>query len=527
MPIGFDPATQQRFWYPSLFGKQLDVFNCYDRIMLLSGPSLSGKTVVSLHKIVRHLFETKDAQVAMFTKFLKNAKDGGTWKILHKQILPEWINAKVGLRYTTKTAEGVPGPKVDGQTRTPFFKIRNMHGGESECMLFSLDFDDDIEDKIKEQQFSMIYFSELDKFRDRKVLSISLPRLRMPHLTYEQHQWIADTNPSEDGEESWIYKTWFVERNINTYEEYQAYAKREGLEGMSREAFFQFKEGLQLFTFLPRENPFVDPRQLIELESAYHYDRGLYERYVNGAWVYGQGDASIHFRGVFKEHLHVMGDVSAKNEEDWIVLMPESTSFELVTGWDLGDTNHAEVTLDEKLLGGKLHFSVINEMVSIRQPISIDGFTEAVMEQMEELEEYCGRRFILEKAWSDRSSIEKYNATADTFPYKQVFAASGERIFLQKGPKKTPGSVRIRVMLLKQLLAQNRIKVSAHCTATIRMLKELKKGSTSLNYVVPDENKHVFDALTYALLMECSDELNTVGKNNLGRRITSPGLIQI
>jgi hypothetical protein len=510
-------------WYPDIWGKQVEVFNSQKRIVLLSGPSLSGKTHIALHRLVRHMWETPGAQVAMFSKLLKNAKDGGTWKILHKRILPEWINAKMGLKYTTETPEGLPGPKTDGQTRTPYFRIRNAYGGESECMLFSLDHDHDIEAKIKEMEFSMIYFSELDKFRDRKVLSISLPRLRMAHLKYEQQMWLADTNPSDEGEQSWIYELWFIIRSLESYEAYQAFCKKRGQIAMPQDAFWQLKEGLELFTFTPRENPKVDIRQLIELESSYAYDEGLYQRYVNGAWVYGDGDSSIHFKNQFKEHIHVLGNVSSPNEDEWEYINPRESSYELVTGWDLGETNHAFACIDEEVVNGRLHFAITDELVSIRQEVSIEAFTEGAMELIEDQEGLLGRPFDLEKAWSDRSSIEKYSAAAGTFPHKQVNAASGNRIFL-RGVPKAPGSVKVRVKLMKQLLAQNRIKVSAHCIYTIRMLKELKKGNTVLNYVVQDENKHIFDAITYALLMECSEELDDLAKDNVGKRQASSEL---
>jgi hypothetical protein len=58
------------------------------------------------------------------------------------------------------------------------------------------------------------------------------------------------------------------------------------------------------------------------------------------------------------------------------------------------------------------------------------------------------------------------------------------------------------------------------------MLKELKKGSggSSLDYVVHNENKHIFDALTYALLMEMAEELELGSIGNEGSR-SSGGLI--
>lgn len=518
------PRQENGIWLPDLWGKQWDVFNSHGRVILLSGPSLSGKTHIALNKICRHLWETNGAQVAMFSKLLKNAKDGGTWKILHKRIVPEWIAGKFGFAYTTYTAEGKPGAKVDGQTRTPFFRVRNYYGGESECMLFSLDHDDDIEDKIKEQEFSMIYFSELDKFRNRKVLSISLPRLRMSHLKYEQQQWMADTNPSEDGEDSWIYKLWYQEATWD-YETYLHNAKEKGIKPMTEHMFTQFQKGLELHEFKPRENPRVDPRQLEELESAYYYDAGLYARYVEGKWIYGDGDASLHFKNQFKPH-HIIGNVSDRDETQWEVITPSDSISELISGWDIGDVNHAASLIEKKpieeLINGqrvfRSHFNILDELVSIGLPVSVMDFTDAVMELIEAIETHAGRQLNLDNAWSDSSSLDKYSAVGDTFPHRQVFNASGGRIQLIGVPK-PKHSVKARVLLLKMLLAQDRIHVSAHCLRTIKMLKELKKGSTPLTYVVPDENKHIFDALTYALFHECADELERVVVPRMGQRI--------
>lgn len=500
-------------WYPDLFDRQLEVFNSRARALLVCGPRKSGKTWAVLHKVVRHLWETPGARVAMFSKTLKNSKQGGTWDDLHKIVLPEWIDARIGLQYTTNNNEGHPGWKTDGTTRTPYFKIRNMHGGESELMLFSLDNDDDIEDKIKEQRFSLIYFSELTKFESRKVLTIALPQLRMPHLRMEQQQWIADTNPGEEGDLSWIYQVWYVERTLS----YEDYCKRQGEKPkMEEQTWLSFQRRLQLIEIRPEENPHLPNEELEELKATYAYDEGLSARYVEGKWVYGDGDSSRHFRGAFNLKVHVVGDNSSPNKEEWEYLNVSPMSTEIITGWDLGDTNHAVAFIDKILVRGlKPYFSIVDEFVSIKENLSIADGTQEIMEMLEELEAAAGRKFDTDRAWSDRSSIEKYSATADTYPYLEVLAASGERFFL-RGVPKAAGSVRIRVRLVKMLLSDKRLLVSRHCVNTIKMFQHLKKGDKE--FVVQDENKHIFDAISYALLMECAEELENSSRLNPERR---------
>lgn len=527
------PVTSNGVWLPDLFGKQWDAFNSYDRALLLSGPRLAGKTWVGEHKVIRHMWETPKARVGIFTKVLKNSKDAGIWKNLSQIIMPEWLNSGIGdvtgrsIRYLTKGYDDVPGPKVDGTTRTPFFRINNMHGGESECMLFSLDNDNEAEAKLKEREFSLLYFSELSNFMDRKVLSIGLLSLRMPHLAYNQQQWIADTNPAEEGELSWIYETWWLEKNM-TYEQYCDRQKKLGRPIMKEATFVHFQSGLRVIEFTPKENPKLKPGQLEELESAYSYDPGLYARFMEGKWVYGDGEASLHFKRFFKPNIHVVGKAESPDEDEWEIPVPSETCYELVTGWDTGDVNHAAVIMERRLINHYLprtktnvkraHFVILAELVSLNTELSLEEFTNSLMEIIEELEVFSRRTFDLSPAYSDISAIERYSSTSDTFPAAEIRAASLGRIDVIGVPK-AKGSVRVRVQLLQQLLAFNRIQVAAQCYHTLEMLKKLKKGKDRLNYVLQsDPNRHVFDAITYALLMECADELEAIPRELVAQR---------
>jgi len=515
-------------WAPDLdanrLGMQWKVFNSRARALLVSGPRYSGKTIATLHKIIRHMWDTPEASVAMFSKTMKNSKEGGTWSDMQRYILPEWINANIGLYYTTFSNEGTPGPKIIGDTRTPYFKIRNRYGTESECRLFSLDHVPDIVDKVKEQRFSCIYFSELMKFEDRLVLSATMPCLRMMHLRTDQHLWLADTNPSEEGDQSWIYKLWYQER-LWSYEDYVEHCKRDSIEPDSEADFKEFQSCLELIEMYPEDNIKLDPQVLRELKRHCQYDKGLYDRDVRGLWVYGDGDASRHFRATFNPEVHVLGSAESLDEDEWTVIKPSPASVELITGWDPGDVNHAAVIIDETLVNNKKHFAVLEDLENIKQEVSIQDFTLAFMEKLEAIEADMGRKYSLERSYSDASAIEKYIAAGDTFAKFEVLAASNSRIDLIGVPKPS-GSVRIRVKLIKQLLAEKRLLISANCSAVIRMLRDLKKGKGALNYVVQDKNKHIFDALSYPLLMECAEEL-LMQNDRLTVGVRRPLLIQV
>lgn len=509
-------------WHPPLAPKQIKVYNSYARSLLVSGPRLSGKTRAVLHRVVKHLYETPGARVAMFARTLKSTHVAGSWNLLHRDIIPVWMNSQtgVGMKYTTEVG-GIPGPKTEGLSRTPVFRVTNCHGGESEMMLFSMEHDQDAEAKLKEMEASMIYFSELDKFFDRRVLTVALPSLRMGHLKYEQQMWLADCNPSEEGEDSWIYKEFYLIRNM-TYEQYVSHQRQNELPVLPEVDFTDVYRGMDVIEILPRDNPYIDQRQLQEVRVSCGADLGLYARLVEGKWVWGGGDASRHFRVAFKETAHVIGHAAPNMpEEDWIIALPGDNTLELITGWDLGDVNHSAHILDryecdfkekdpstgKEVITQKYVYVVLDENVSIGEEISHSEFTGAFMEKVSELEQRSGKGVIYNlqwHSWSDNSSF-KFNAAAGAFPHLTVAAASDDRINLQAADKGKE-SVRVRVKLLKDLLAQGRLKVSANCFKTIKMFKDLKKGTTATTFVVPDENKHVFDSLSYALLMECKDE---------------------
>lgn len=521
------PKDANGNWYPEMFPKQIEVFNAQDRVLLVVGPRLSGKTMAVCQRICRHLWETPDARVIMFAKTMKSSKNAGTWDLLINRVMPEWIKANIGFRFTTEN-RGIPGPKTDGITRTPHFKVTNMHGGESEMLLFSLDNDDDVETKIKNLACSMIFFSELDNFGDRRVLMVGMGALRMPHLGYDDQMWIADCNPSEDGEQSWIYKMFYHERGMS-YEDHCDYQKEQELPVFTQEEFKGFFDKMNVIEILPRDNTFIDPRSLLEVKVNCGSDQGMYARLVEGKWVWGGGDKSRHFRASFKENIHVIGNADSPNEDDWEVAVPHPSSFDLITGLDIGDTNHAGAVIDSQLIRlpnprkpgdfvTRKCFTLLSEVVAIGKEISVDDFTYAFMEEIGVIEKMTSKTYILnERCYSDNSSMEKYSAVGDTFAYLQVQAASGGRLFLQ-GVEKAAGSVWIRVQLLKMLLVSRRFRVSANCKFAIRMLKDLRKGSGRLDFIPKgDDNKHIFDAITYALLMECYDELANL-PDQTGRR---------
>lgn len=433
---------------------------------------------MAVHKILRHCFDN-NARVAMFTKTTKNAKAGGVWLDLTQIALPEWINARIGMRI-------IEEPKVTGDTRMSYFKVSNRLGGVSEVQLHSLEYCPEIVEKIKGGRFSMFYFSELDNFDDKIVFDISEDQLRMLNGTpFENHQWIGDTNPPSTGPNNWLHDFWFKEKDQedHTDPEYQAQIKR--------------------IEFTLDDNPFLDPREKKNLIAKYRHRASLYNRFILGNWEEDLTDGC--FSEVFRPEFHVRGDIHMPLRKDWEILVPTESCMELFIGLDPGDVNHSAHIVEQiHTPAQEPIYSVIDEIVSIDKNVSLRSFTEAVITQMNFWEEFIAKNYKGRKirwhTWAD-SSVERYRSAAASDEVLFIRNASGDRI-RPRAAAKFVGSVETRVRILHRLLWENRLFVSASCPATIAMLKALKYTNIKADPIGPKRHKHLFDSLTYILMSE-------------------------
>lgn len=497
-----------------LFPKQLEVFNARNRILLVSGSRLSGKTIACINRIVRHLWETPMASVGFYAKSIKLAKDSGPWQQLVEQVVPDWINAGIGMEYTTRDGTGQPGPKQDAQTRTTFFRVRNYHGGESECRLFSIDHDQEVAQKVRSKVFSMMYFSELSMFKDPRILSTTLPSLRMPHLLPPTndpdapdnwHMWLGDTNPDEEeGNRSWFYKMFWIDRLNPNHPWLKPSVQR----------------SMRVIEMFLTDNPHVRQQQVDELIGTCGGDPALYDSYVLGK----HGDAGKLTRRWFSAHfsrqVHVVG--GTEEEGDQIDVQPSTTVLQ--TGWDLGgSTNHGAGILEkwERLVDTvqdgqiiqvpKTAWSVLDELVFLNEQVSLDEFAVKFLEKMIAIEKRSGKRFEWEH-WSDDTAVNVWRASSASYDYLEIQSAilresKGMWDVVLRPVLKPDGSVMARCRLLQRKLRDGLLFVSSRCTHVIEMLEEARKDENGDFF--SDKHKHTFDWLTYPMYMAEIDELTS------------------
>lgn len=451
---------------------------------------MSSKTWAVCHRLVRHAWNTPRARIAVVVKTLKTGKTG-VWPMLLQDIIPEWIENCGGFEITCE-------PKTDGATRMEYFRIRNAFGGESEFQLHSLTIDETVAQKFKGTVFTCMFFSELTNFGDKTAYSLSVPQLRAPWISYDQHLWIADTNPCEEqGTNHWIYKLFWDD------------LRRDNFDGMDPEAAEDLRlwqKSTNVIEFAIKDNPFIDPRAFSDLRANFRDDVDGFASYVEGRWV--ETSRGSFFQDVFSKERHVVGNTSAPDPDEWEVLLPDDSATTLYTGWDMGETNHgvifAEKTLDTS---GKSHFRVIDEIAIVDTPISIEDLSELAMEKMGMWEEQLGRK-IQWINWSDASAFDRYRSGANTWDHLIVNKATRGFITLQPAPK-FKQSVRMRVQLTRQLLQENRLLVSVKCPMFVSALKGgVRKGTKASEYIRRTQSIHIFDAFSYMAFGEMFWELD-------------------
>jgi hypothetical protein len=506
---GFVYATEG-FFLPPLNIKQLEIFNDPHRYLLVHGPRMSGKTFGIIHKVLRHAFDIDGAMVAIVCKTLKNAKSAGVWLLLCRMI-KFWETKCYGFKV-------VEGPKTAGDTKLSFIRIRNRHGTISEIQCHSLEHAQEVEAKFKSSGYSMFWLSELDQFCTEHAFDIFCDALRMtPFVPFEQHQIICDCNPPDTGTNNWIHDKWFKFKDAEPKADETEKAKIA-------------KSRLHRILVMIEDNPQLSPEAKDDLIERYRNRPTWYNRFVLGIWEMAILDG--HFSEVWDEDKHVLGNANCP-EDDQEIIIPTSGCRTLLTGWDMGDKNHAfliieKITNEDPITRRQVvSFTAIDEVVVVRTFMLIEDFVGACLERIEYWERWQLKQHNITlnwRHWSDTSAFER-KAQGGTSDAAIAFEASDGRIVLDGAPKYR-GSNRDKVNLLSELLGQGRLHISAQLFSTRAMFANLKKGSGAVGqFVANDDHKHPFDALAYPIIAEAPSDMLQNSNVTTAKKESVPGLI--
>lgn len=480
-------------WAPSLSKKQFDILNCKKRSILVTGPRRTGKSIAVGHKICRHLWDVDDAQVGVFVTSYKVGTHGGSWSDLIDICMPEWLDSGIQsddgsstFEFTSVSPSGSFGPKLDGKTRTPLFAIRNRHGTESFCTLYSVDNENELEAKVKQLKFSMVWVVELSTFNSVEMYNMTEESLRWG--PDDDQQWIADTNPSEDGTSSWIYKMFYEKRNKPSSE-------------MSIDELKTFSN-MTVFEVFQEDNPFTHPDRFASLRVKYADDPDGYARHVEGRWVRASTRAGFVFSDVLNEDVHVIKDA---------IDVDKNTSM-IYTGWDPGIFNSAAIAAEKRMINGIAFWFILDELVETSKEISIGDFAIGFFTKMVALNEHYKRIWpnfhgFQWKHWSDPNVTTLHHPSMTGAVSAEIENVTGGQIELHAAVKGA-GSVEAGCNFIRRLLREERLFIGENCPHLLEAMRKIKRGGTKGDFIDRnDKLKHIIDALRYVISMESLEDL--------------------
>lgn len=501
------------------------------KFTLFSGPRLSGKTGASLPCICDHAWNVPDADICVLTISQSVGVDSGVWDQLVNIIIPAYMQFQK--ERGNNWMQWVKEPHVRSATKKPACEVTNKWGGVTRISLESLNDESEVEERFKSRNYTQIYVPELSNFKERKTFDILSECLRSFNPDVTQFSFLADTNPADEGEDSWIYQIWYVHRS-QTYEEYCAYQKEkdEDLPILPEEIFLSFRDSLGLLEFEIADNIFVSQARVNELVAKYAHDKDLYNRYIKGMWVKALSGAL--FGTQFRESFHIRGDLMTPGNPDPEMLMPHEDTKTLYISIDPGTSKNSAGTIFDKLLHTRQdgyipvpHFCFLDEVVIVGKNHTLPKFVELLCARMDWWEDLCGKRFKW-VCWSDRMVMDLQEPMQGKF-YHEVIREVSQGRLICKAAARGPGSVIQRVDLTRRLLYEERIFISRpYCPKLITMFKAIPGDKNR-----PDQPptghkmKHILDAATYGLASECYEEMRLLSINNIRRRREGSGLVSV
>ena len=444
---------------------------------------------------------------------------GGPWDHLVKEIVPQWIAGDFGLEWVTP-------PRPQGVTNRFYFEISNKFGGVSRMYLDSLDSEDQAEKRFKSKYMSLIHWTELSNFKQRATFDVLKECLRTG--AFENQQMIAETNPAEEGDGSWIYKLWYVEPFLDlenvSEETLEYYNLLDADPEEVKEVISGLRERQSLFDKIEvgvDDNPFITPSQKRTLRAEFQGNPDLLARYWRGEWRRSSGTG--YFKEVINADIHFLGDAPTPLNPEPDYVLPDENSVEIGVGFDIGGSKNTSITFFDKVMvevagvngalpGLKPHFRIIDEFAEIGVQQDVERIGEALMKKAEFWEGVLGRSLYFD-CWSDSSSFQ-YNMLAASTEATEIFRLTGGKFNLKsvaddrlKMHIKGSGNAIKGVDLIRRLLFEKRLVVSrAKCPQTIDMLTGFSPGKNG-KMNPGDPLKHLYDSARYYLLPACWMEM--------------------
>ena len=497
-------------WVPELNSAQLEFYWDPRPYVLAHAERFSGKTTVALEKLVRHC-HTYDSALAIIVVLIKTgAKAGGAWEQLLSEdydhegrawgTLRKWNNA-VGLRYTDEYGDDAKNKWVD---------IETVNGGSSSILLLSMPYGSNITDRIKNMTPSYFHFEEITNTDSTVYFTKPIQQLgRRAAVPARAQQYVATCNPADQGEEHWVFKTFFCHKPTNPRG-----GKQPGYDPKGYNPYTKTHDGWNdnfgVHHLPAMLNTYVEDMEGFQAKvmEDTRDDPTAYDRLILGKWVAKiTGDAL--FKNAYEPDLHLRGNPGKTG-------LPPISGWPIIIGYDPGDANNARVFLQRVPFRKRWHWRVFDVLANIQEHIS---YEDLIRMQYERMLWWCRRmreNFPFEHI-GDKAVFTHFNPQG-SYDYLEFQRVSRRIIennpdkfgtlspIRMRAPEKGEGSVGERVRCVRNCLHDERLLVSALAPEVDDMFRYLRKAKGPHGVEIDDKPRkerrghiHVFDATSYPI----------------------------
>jgi phage terminase large subunit len=480
-------------WEPTMGPSQRKFFYDGRKYVLAHAERGSGKTVVAIHKMIRHCYLNNDALAMIVTITKATATGGGCWDDLtNESLFVEGPLAGTAAGMLAMWRDGIDleysEPYEDG-AHNKYIDIRNIHGGISRIMLKSMPVGAQIQSRIKGQHPSFFLFEELTATQDPHYFTKVIQQLgRRRTVKASEQQYVATCNPANEGERHWVWKQ-FLE-DIGDPEHDSKYGVHHI--PMSENDWMPDKEGY-LDTIL----------------QECKYDPSAADRLIKGDWVerlIGEG----LFEGFWLPEIHIR----PKNAKKGHGLVPFENEM-LTFGFDAGTVNNCQVIMQHSFIEGMWRWRILDEIVNIGKRLTDPQLVHKTMERMNFWNDLMDHSFPYEHI-ADNQVLTHFNPSG-SYIYREWAKISHQMIrdndryhdlpvIRMKSPPKGSGSIEERVKGTINKLSMEQLLVSPTCTFTIEMFNMIRRardkhGNDELFKPLKTAKGHIhmFDAISYVI----------------------------
>jgi len=476
----------EEYWEPSHNPTQKRAYSSIARFVLVYGGKGSGKTRVGLDALIRHCYDEEDALALIIAPSIRTGKEGvfddlenvlDLWKNGNKDKDGVRIDDGMGIEYTV--------PLQDPQTKDRIIKITNRYGGESKVLLVSIPHVSMVQKRMKALSPSFVYVDEITELEGHEYFTYVVFQLGRRRNINGPQQYYASCNP--EGPSNWVYHIFFekcVNESGNRNPDFEAYR-------------IPIQENYHNLPTNYYEKQ-IEPNLKDETDRA---------RLLEGRWVDRPSGDAI-FLNYFKPNLHIRPNFGTEEHRRGMGLEPHA-GIPIFVGYDPGPNNYCVTFLQMiPTKDGKIVWIVFDELIMVGEHRPDFYVAAEVLKKMDFWNERKkGACQFIHIADQSAFSHLRHDGNYDATRMKTLTKGRISMRPFSPSDKDSKGSVAARISMIRNMLANESLFISATCPRTIesiRLLASEKQKNDKYDDMAGLKPKrspylHPFDSLSYPI----------------------------